>query len=37
MVDGKGRILTSDGKNPTSMEIEFDDPATGRVGSAAEE
>jgi hypothetical protein len=37
MVNGKGRILTSDGKDSTSLEIEIDDPATGRVGSAAEE
>lgn len=37
MVDDMGRILTSAGKNSTSLEIEIDDPATGRVGSAAEE
>lgn len=37
MLDGKGRILSYDGKESTSREIESDDPATGRVGSAAEE
>jgi hypothetical protein len=37
MVNGKGRILTSDGMDSTSLEIEIDDPVTGRVGSAAEE
>ncbi|MGK0204035.1 MAG: stage V sporulation protein R [Planctomycetota bacterium] len=37
MVDGKGRILSYDGKEATSKEIETDDPATGRVGSGAEE
>jgi stage V sporulation protein R len=35
MVDGKGRLLSFDGKESTSVELACDDPATGRVGSAA--
>jgi hypothetical protein len=34
MIDGKGRLLSFDGKESTSQEIETDDPATGRVGTA---
>ena len=35
IVDGQGRLLSYDGKEAVSKAIESDDPATGRVGSAA--
>ena len=36
MIDGKGRLLSFDGKESLSEEIESDDPATGRVGTSGE-
>ena len=36
IVDGKGRLLSYDGKESTSLDLESDDPATGRVGSASQ-